>query len=81
MPELMLLGFISLLLTVFQGALQKVCVKESIMHHLLPCSKETVAAKSTKHLAVGFINGAFGGARRLLASSGGSDYCTKKVLP
>ncbi|XP_076933496.1 MLO-like protein 1 [Bidens hawaiensis] len=36
--ELMLLGFISLLLTVFQSKIVKICIKESIMEHLLPCS-------------------------------------------
>ncbi|KAL3517918.1 hypothetical protein ACH5RR_020507 [Cinchona calisaya] len=36
--ELMLLGFISLLLTVFQGSIVKICVKESVTLHLLPCS-------------------------------------------
>ncbi|CDP04006.1 unnamed protein product [Coffea canephora] len=36
--ELMLLGFISLLLTVFQGSIVKLCVKESVTLHLLPCS-------------------------------------------
>lgn len=77
----MLLGFISLLLTVFQGTLQKICVKDSIMHHLLPCKKETVSSSSsTKHLTVDFVTGVFGGARRLLAGDGGSDYCQKKVL-
>lgn len=36
--ELMLLGFISLLLTVFQSRIVKICVKESLTEHLLPCS-------------------------------------------
>ncbi|KAK9057492.1 hypothetical protein SSX86_022328 [Deinandra increscens subsp. villosa] len=36
--ELMLLGFISLLLTVFQSRIVKICVKESITEHFLPCS-------------------------------------------
>ncbi|KAF7847763.1 hypothetical protein BT93_L2606 [Corymbia citriodora subsp. variegata] len=35
--ELMLLGFISLLLTVFQNVISKVCVPEDIMKHMLPC--------------------------------------------
>ncbi|XP_057513215.1 MLO-like protein 1 [Actinidia eriantha] len=35
--ELMLLGFISLLLTVFQSSIVKMCVKESVTHHFLPC--------------------------------------------
>ncbi|GER54598.1 MLO-like protein [Striga asiatica] len=36
--ELMLLGFISLMLTVFQGRIVKICVPHDIMVHLLPCS-------------------------------------------
>ncbi|MFS7903193.1 hypothetical protein Hanom_Chr01g00021111 [Helianthus anomalus] len=36
--ELMLLGFISLLLTVSQSRIVKICVKESITKHFLPCS-------------------------------------------
>ncbi|GJT77115.1 MLO-like protein 1 [Tanacetum coccineum] len=54
--ELMLLGFISLLLTVFQSRIIKICVKESLTNHLLPCSlsdkKEALHPKpeSTSHL-------------------------------
>uniref|UniRef100_M8C5M6 MLO-like protein n=1 Tax=Aegilops tauschii TaxID=37682 RepID=M8C5M6_AEGTA len=52
--ELMLLGFISLLLTVFQGATQKICVRESLMQHLLPCPRNGAgAAKSVQHYAAG----------------------------
>ncbi|RAL42282.1 hypothetical protein DM860_012065 [Cuscuta australis] len=35
--ELMLLGFISLLLTVFQARINKMCVPPNTMHHMLPC--------------------------------------------
>lgn len=77
MLELMLLGFISLLMTVFQGRSQHICVNEHIMQHWLPCKKKTAA--STKKLAVDLFTGVYGGARRLLAS-GGSDYCTNKVF-
>ncbi|KAK1362151.1 hypothetical protein POM88_046625 [Heracleum sosnowskyi] len=35
--ELMMLGFISLLLTVFQGTIAKLCVPESLIEHLIPC--------------------------------------------
>jgi mlo protein len=71
----MLLGFISLLLTVFQGATQKICVRESVMHHLLPCSLPAAdAAKITAHFMFA------GGTRRLLAGGGASsDYCLNKV--
>lgn len=54
--ELMLLGFISLLLTVFQSSIVKICVKESLTEHLLPCSlsdkKEASKPKAegTSHL-------------------------------
>ncbi|KAF3337846.1 MLO-like protein 1 isoform X1 [Carex littledalei] len=73
--ELMLLGFISLLMTVFQGRLQNICVNEHIMQHWLPCKKKTSA--STKKLAVDLFTAVYGGARRLLAA-GGSDYCKNK---
>ncbi|XP_073061646.1 MLO-like protein 1 isoform X2 [Primulina eburnea] len=36
--ELMLLGFISLMLTVFQGRIVKICVPSNTMKHMLPCS-------------------------------------------
>ncbi|KAD3336173.1 hypothetical protein E3N88_31692 [Mikania micrantha] len=53
--ELMLLGFISLLLTVFQSRIVKICVNESLMKHLLPCSlsykKDTLeGASHIRHL-------------------------------
>ncbi|KAF3338527.1 MLO-like protein 1 isoform X1 [Carex littledalei] len=73
--ELMLLGFISLLITVFQDRLQHICVKEHTMHHMLPCKNKT--ASTTKKLAVDLFTGVYGGARRLLAG-GVSDYCQKK---
>ncbi|XP_066163246.1 MLO-like protein 1 isoform X2 [Oryza sativa Japonica Group] len=75
--ELMLLGFISLLLNVFQGLTQKICVKASVMDHLQPCKLDfsgAKTAKTTAHLAAA-------GVRRLLAGGGAkSDYCEKKGL-
>ncbi|KAL7601836.1 MLO-like protein 1 [Lactuca sativa] len=74
--ELMLLGFISLLLTVFQSRIIKICVKESIMEHLLPCSlrdrKEATGSKpeaeGTSHLL-----------RHLLAEEAtATGYCASK---
>ncbi|KAK4750949.1 hypothetical protein SAY87_004431 [Trapa incisa] len=35
--ELMLLGFISLLLTVFQNPISKICVSPGLVTHMLPC--------------------------------------------
>ncbi|KAI3851537.1 hypothetical protein MKX03_012028 [Papaver bracteatum] len=64
--ELMLLGFISLLLTVFQTTISKICIREmSIFQHLLPCNKPEL--KKVAHIG-----------RKLLASGGNNEYCTKK---
>lgn len=41
--ELMLLGFISLLLTVFQPKVASICMSESLSHKMLPCPFEPVA--------------------------------------
>ncbi|PUZ76152.1 hypothetical protein GQ55_1G267000 [Panicum hallii var. hallii] len=78
--ELMLLGFISLMLNVFQGATQKICVRESVMHHLLPCPRPPPRApKKAAHYGAAAFTGVLGSARRLLAGGGASsDYCLKK---
>ncbi|WOL02403.1 MLO-like protein 1 [Canna indica] len=73
--ELMLLGFISLLLVVFQGSIQHICIKESFTRHLRPCNKDDSKSAATAHYTVG---GILGGARRLLASGGDSTHCLKK---
>nr|XP_034583369.1 MLO-like protein 1 [Setaria viridis] len=77
---MLLLGFISLMLGVFQGATQKICVKESVMHHLLPCPLPSGHA-GAKHGAAVFTGGVLGGARRLLSGGGAvDDYCLRKVF-
>ncbi|RLN07183.1 hypothetical protein C2845_PM11G08230 [Panicum miliaceum] len=78
--ELMLLGFISLMLNVFQGATQKICVQESVMRHLLPCPRPPPRApKKAAHYGSAAFTGVLGSARRLLAGGGASsDYCLKK---
>ncbi|XP_057517488.1 MLO-like protein 1 [Amaranthus tricolor] len=73
--ELMLLGFISLLLTVLQGAISKMCIPEKFVRHMLPCSlkdkEESTGLSTTEHI---------GGFRRLLSEAAGSQaaYCAKK---
>ncbi|KAJ1427847.1 Mlo-related protein [Sesbania bispinosa] len=56
--ELMLLGFISLLLTVSQNGIVKICVPQSLTHHMLPCSlkdKENEGSKTpTSHFQTFF---------------------------
>jgi mlo protein len=89
----MLLGFISLLLTVTQNAITKICVPQSWTHHMLPCSfeeKEHEESKlsSTKHFQTFFSsNDVFDTARRLLGETNdhpsteeNHGYCASKVL-
>ncbi|KAI5018582.1 hypothetical protein ZWY2020_043470 [Hordeum vulgare] len=71
--ELMLLGFISLLLTVCQGKIQNICIRRSWTLHMLPCQGEDEArageaAPTNEHFVTAQIIGRIG--RRLL--SGGA---------
>ncbi|XP_047980550.1 MLO-like protein 1 [Salvia hispanica] len=70
--ELMLLGFISLLLAAFQSRLSKICIPKGWTHHWLPCSKES-ELKSTAHFLT------FSSTRHLLAAADDSaGYCDAK---
>lgn len=73
--ELMLLGFISLVMTVFQGRIVKLCVPEDMMKHLLPCSLSLKSSSSGEESAPTSPE-ASSHHRRLLAEGGG--YCTAK---
>nr|A2YD22.2 RecName: Full=MLO protein homolog 1; AltName: Full=OsMLO1 [Oryza sativa Indica Group]CAB08606.2 Mlo1 protein [Oryza sativa Indica Group] len=64
--ELMLLGFISLLLTVAQAPISKICIPKSAANILLPCKAGQDAIE--EEAASG---------RRSLAGAGGGDYCSK----
>ncbi|XP_056172635.1 MLO-like protein 15 [Syzygium oleosum] len=76
--ELMLLGFISLLLTVFQGRIGRICISEELANKWLPCKKEAPAegegSGTTAHFLTNFFHP---GGRRLLAE-GSSDYCSSE---
>lgn len=83
--ELMLLGFISLLLTVSQNSIAKTCVPENVVNDLLPCrlsekqKEEGLGSNSTttpKHYQSFFP----GTVRRLLAEASEANlgYCAKK---
>ncbi|XP_028751257.1 MLO-like protein 1 [Neltuma alba] len=82
--ELMLLGFISLLLTVTQNGITKICVPSGFTHHMLPCdSNEGEGEKSktpTSHFQSFFSSPDISGTvRRLLAEgSSSSTYCARK---
>ncbi|KAL7247120.1 hypothetical protein ACSBR2_002105 [Camellia fascicularis] len=76
--ELMVLGFISLLLTVFQGSIIKICVNRSVTHHLLPCK---LPSQSSSHQGDSSSNTTQTTShhRRLLAEQlPGANYCAAK---
>ncbi|KAK3204605.1 hypothetical protein Dsin_018651 [Dipteronia sinensis] len=64
--ELMLLGFISLLLTVFQNSIAKFCISEDLASKWLPCKKD----KPPNTITTTRFD------RLLAESSASSDYCT-----
>jgi mlo protein len=78
--ELMLLGFISLLLNVLQGPMGRWCVSPDLMRHLLPCKPPPRESHKTEHVGDAVFAGVMGGARRLLAGGDDSEgYCMEKV--
>ncbi|KAL3694511.1 hypothetical protein R1sor_008162 [Riccia sorocarpa] len=91
--ELMLLGFISLLLTVFQNRITRICMGKDFTSHMLPCKAEELKASSeakgppaeaggppadeSAHRRLLALLTDVYDARRMLAS-GGSGYCEAK---
>ncbi|CAN6479225.1 unnamed protein product [Victoria cruziana] len=75
--ELMLLGFISLLLTVFQNPISHICIPKGFANHMLPCEKESASTESS-HYQVFSLPNLLGGKRRLLAAAGSSNHCISK---
>ncbi|KAJ3675353.1 hypothetical protein LUZ60_004395 [Juncus effusus] len=71
--ELMLLGFISLLLTVLQNSIQKICIPDSLTRHGLPCKKD---ASTVSH----FVSVQHFKLRALLASES-SSHCKNGQVP
>ncbi|PQQ20533.1 MLO-like protein 13 [Prunus yedoensis var. nudiflora] len=74
--ELMLLGFISLLLTVFQGSISHMCIPSYLASHMLPCKRETSEGNNHEHY---FLNPSLNDRRRLLSAETNSDHCLKKI--
>ncbi|XP_031267286.1 MLO-like protein 3 [Pistacia vera] len=81
---LIVLGFMSLILTVSQRWISKICIPNKIANTMLPC-RQTTQTKTTKALAYHehvWIDSLQG--RRLAASdddtSGSSDYCASKGM-
>ncbi|XP_054780313.1 MLO-like protein 1 isoform X1 [Prosopis cineraria] len=84
LKELMLLGFISLLLTVTQNGITEIRVPAGLTRHMLPCNPDRGEGEesitSTSHFQSFFsFPGISGTARRLLAGASSSrSYCVRK---
>ncbi|XP_042000419.1 MLO-like protein 6 [Salvia splendens] len=81
--ELMLLGFISLLLTVGQGQIAEICVSKTIANSWHPCDKK----QETRKYGVGLGGNQrrrlsaysdYGETQRRILAGGGYDNCSKK---
>ncbi|KAG9445567.1 hypothetical protein H6P81_011695 [Aristolochia fimbriata] len=79
--ELMLLGFISLLLTVFQGPITRICVPVDLTKHLFPCKKPTQNTDGeTVHFQT-LIHSVFSSGRHLLAETSSESHCAVGKVP
>lgn len=75
--ELMLLGFISLLLSVFQMRIGKICISETLANFCLPCHRNDTSYSATPaHFSTNPIPSDGCRGRRLLADT--TDYCSEK---
>ncbi|XP_022729619.1 MLO-like protein 13 isoform X4 [Durio zibethinus] len=70
--ELMLLGFISLLLNVFQGLISQICIPTHLESSMLPCKKPTESKSSHEKYSPQDINNR----RHLFSADSSSDYCS-----
>ncbi|XP_027345185.1 MLO-like protein 6 isoform X1 [Abrus precatorius] len=85
--ELMLLGFISLLLTVGQAPISRICISEKVAGTWHPCSDKEENSEESENQTSGrrLMQAAFSGSdgenpRRVLAG-GGSDKCAEGKVP
>ncbi|XP_058785566.1 MLO protein homolog 1-like [Vicia villosa] len=77
--ELMLLGFLSLLLTFGTKYIAKICIPPTLGDSMLPCKKEEVEeeSKDDRRRLLSFDDNVVW-RRGLAAASGGDDYCSQK---
>ncbi|KAI5665316.1 hypothetical protein M9H77_24639 [Catharanthus roseus] len=79
--ELMLLGFVSLLLTVGQGPISRICVSKSIGNSWHPCDmeKESTSYGADEHRRKLFAFVDSGDIQRRVLAATGSDKCAAKA--
>ncbi|KAI3461450.1 hypothetical protein Pfo_018113 [Paulownia fortunei] len=83
--ELMLLGFISLLLTVGQGPISDICISKEVGATWHPCSKKNEVKKypsedlgEDNRRKLLMVDGGGGGSFRRILAAGGTDKCAAK---
>ncbi|XP_042444475.1 MLO-like protein 13 isoform X2 [Zingiber officinale] len=76
--ELMLLGFISLLLTVFQRTINHICVPKSYFFHMLPCNEKSFSHNGKVHHDKGVNHQITQKHRKLLSENEDTDICLSK---
>ncbi|CAL5205555.1 unnamed protein product [Lathyrus oleraceus] len=78
--ELMLLGFISLLLTFGTKYIAKICIPPTLGDSMLPCKKEEVEedSKDDRRRLLSFDDSIVWRRGLASAASGGDDYCSQK---
>jgi mlo protein len=76
--ELMLMGFISLLLTVFQDPISNICISKEIGESWLPCS-HSETKKKTKETKDRKLMEYFDPTPRRILATKGIDKCVAKV--
>ncbi|KAI9122544.1 hypothetical protein K1719_006384 [Acacia pycnantha] len=76
--ELMLLGFISLLLTVSQGSISHICIPPSLATNMLPCKRPQESTTGSEHTLIYYNT--ITNRRRLFSEepSSTSKHCTQK---
>ncbi|KAL8142459.1 hypothetical protein V2J09_015491 [Rumex salicifolius] len=74
--ELMLLGFISLLLTVTQNKIGRLCISSHLAHTWLPCYQNDATSSTTTTTHFQIINKIT--RRRFLSEDSASDFCEQK---
>ncbi|KAG6676857.1 hypothetical protein I3842_14G000100 [Carya illinoinensis] len=68
---IMLLGFISLLLTVFQGLISRICIPTHFASFMLPCKRDTGSSNGSEH----YSHRAVRNQRQLLSEGTNSGHC------
>ncbi|CAJ1956000.1 unnamed protein product [Sphenostylis stenocarpa] len=73
--ELMLLGFISLLLTVGQSVISRICISEKVAGTFHPCANKREHKPNGRRLLSEFFGSDDNEIQRRILASGGSDKC------